>query len=66
MPPKVDQNKCTGCGTCYDVCPADPVVFSEPDADDDKWKSTVINPDACQECYACVENCPEEAITFED
>ena len=38
----------------------------EPDADDDNWKSEVINPDACQECFACVENCPEEAITFED
>jgi NAD-dependent dihydropyrimidine dehydrogenase PreA subunit len=66
MPPKVDADKCTGCGTCYDVCPADPVVFSEPDPDNENYKSKVLNPDDCQECFACVENCPEEAITFED
>lgn len=65
MPPKVDKDKCSGCGTCYDVCPADPVVFNEPQ-DSEDWKSEVINPDDCQECYACVENCPEEAITFEE
>ncbi len=65
MPPKIDSSKCSGCGTCYDVCPADPIVFAEPE-DSDDWKSTVIEPDACQECYACVENCPEEAITFEE
>jgi NAD-dependent dihydropyrimidine dehydrogenase PreA subunit len=65
MPPKINSTKCSGCGTCYDVCPADPVVFCEP-VDSDDWKSEVIEPDACQECYACVENCPEEAITFEE
>ena len=61
MPPKIDKDKCDGCGTCYDVCPSDPVVFSETE-DSDDWKSEVVNPDECQECMACVENCPQEAI----
>ncbi len=62
MPPKVDVEKCTGCGTCYAVCPADPNVF---EIKGDPPKSHVVNPDSCIECHACESNCPEQAISFE-
>lgn len=58
MPPKVDLDKCTGCGTCADACPSE--VF---DIEDDK--SVVARPDDCTECETCVDECPEEAISME-
>lgn len=59
MPPKVDLDKCTGCGTCADVCPSE--VF---DVEDDKCE--VARPDDCTDCETCVDECPEEAIELED
>lgn len=54
--PYVDEEKCITCGTCYEVCPADPNVFEILD------KSKVINPEACIECMACENSCPTNAI----
>jgi NAD-dependent dihydropyrimidine dehydrogenase PreA subunit len=59
MPPKVDLGKCTGCGTCADVCPSE--VF-----DIESEKSKVSRPDDCTACETCVEECPEEAIALEE
>ena len=59
MPPKVDLEKCTGCGTCADVCPNE--VFEIVDE-----KSQVTRPDDCTACEQCVMECPEEAITLEE
>lgn len=53
--PKVDEELCTGCGTCIAVCPTE--VF---ELNDDLSK--VVKPDECIECEACIENCPEDAI----
>ena len=54
--PRVDEEKCITCGTCADVCPADPNVFVIED------KSKVVHPEACIECMACQESCPTGAI----
>ncbi len=59
----VDEEKCVGCGTCEEICPA---VFH---VEDITGKSQVIDPDACDFagcCEAAKENCPEEAIIIED
>jgi ferredoxin len=60
MPPKVNESKCDGNGTCQEVCPADPNVFEIVNN-----KSKVAHPDACLECGACESSCPEGAITME-
>lgn len=57
MPPKVDLEKCNGCGSCADVCPSECFVI-------EKEKSKVVNPDDCVDCESCVENCPEGAIVL--
>jgi electron transfer flavoprotein alpha subunit len=52
----IDDDQCTGCGSCVDSCP-----FGAIELEDDKAK---ILPN-CNLCGACVEACPVEAITLE-
>jgi NAD-dependent dihydropyrimidine dehydrogenase PreA subunit len=55
---QLDENKCTGCGMCLDVCPHE--VFKM------NGKHVLIqNRDACMECGACGQNCPVNAISVE-
>jgi adenylylsulfate reductase, subunit B len=59
MPPLIDENMCTHCRACVDVCQSD--VFSM------RVENTV--PDAtyaddCWHCGACVMECPVQAITL--
>ena len=61
MKPTIVKEKCDGCGTCVDVCPADPVVF---EMKSDK-KAEVVNPDSCIECGVCEAECSTGAITLE-
>jgi len=53
---KIDLEKCTGCGTCVDVCPAG--VYEIRDG-----KSVAVNVDECLVCMACETQCPSNAIT---
>ncbi len=57
MPAKVDQDACTGCGACAEICPADAITV------DDTAK---VDAELCTECGACTEECPVEAITLEE
>jgi ferredoxin len=55
--PKVDKNKCIGCGLCASICPA---VF-EMGKD---GKSTVKDPKSKLPCVKeAAESCPVQAIT---
>ncbi len=53
----IDKEKCVGCGSCAEVCPAE--AISE---DGDHY---AIDPDACLECGTCEAECPNEAISAE-
>lgn len=57
--PVVDKAKCTGCGTCVEVCPMQ--VFKV-----EKGKSVVKKPGECIACRACEAQCPAEAIKIVD
>lgn len=52
----VNQDKCTGCGMCIQVCPRNVLAIKEK-------KALVIDRDACLECGACAKNCAFNAIT---
>lgn len=51
----VDNDKCTGCGTCVETCPVE--VFEINDE-----KSVPVKVEECLVCRACEAQCPEGAI----
>ncbi|MGQ9781840.1 MAG: ATP-binding protein [Nitrososphaeria archaeon] len=56
---KVDLSKCSGEGTCVEVCPVG--VYEIRDG-----KSLTVNSDACIACRACEVQCPNRAIKIEE
>lgn len=54
----VDQQQCTGCGTCLNTCRFDAISRSEDGA-------IMISSD-CEGCAACVFVCPVNAISLVD
>jgi len=55
----IDQDACTGCGTCVDWCPTEAITLNE----DEK---AVRNESACFGCGVCARFCPEEAIALQE
>jgi NAD-dependent dihydropyrimidine dehydrogenase PreA subunit len=55
---KLDETKCTGCGTCLEVCPH--AVFQM-----NSQHVEIRDRDACMECGACSRNCPFDAISVQ-
>jgi Fe-S-cluster-containing hydrogenase component 2 len=53
----VDNDKCTGCETCVNECPASAIAM-----ENDKAK---VDKDMCVDCQTCVDVCPSEAIRME-
>jgi len=53
----VNQARCTGCGTCIDVCPTEAIKIEAGKA--------VITWE-CMDCGACPRVCPEGAIRKQD
>ena len=49
----IDQDKCTDCGVCLDLCRWDAIS-----------NDFEVNPIACEGCGVCVHFCPEKAIDF--
>jgi heterodisulfide reductase subunit A len=53
----VDQNKCSGCRICNNMCPFNAILFHE-----DRMV-TEVNPALCQGCGTCIAACPAGAIS---
>jgi heterodisulfide reductase subunit A len=52
----VDDERCSGCRICNDLCPFSAITF------DDARAVTEVNPALCQGCGVCVAACPAGAI----
>lgn len=55
--PVVNEELCTQCEYCIDVCPVAAISMSDD--------SMYSDPAACIKCCACVKECPEGARTFD-
>ncbi len=53
--PWVNQELCTGCGTCIDECPVDAIALTDDDV-------ARIDEQQCIRCGTCHEACPVEAV----
>lgn len=51
----LQQDRCTGCGRCLEVCPRGVFVMEER-------KARIVERDNCIECGACAKNCEFDAI----
>ena len=50
-----NESKCTGCYTCYNVCPKNCISF---ESDDYGINFPIINEELCIGCKLCVKRCP--------
>ena len=55
--PTVDNDNCTGCGTCGDVCQYSAIVCTKG--------RVLVFPELCHGCGGCMRFCPEKVITEE-
>lgn len=55
--PTIDQNLCTGCHSCVDICPTRAL-------DQAAGKAFLSDPDLCTYCTMCEDVCPAGAIAL--
>ncbi len=53
--PWVNQEMCTGCGTCLESCPVDAISIQDNER-------ALIDEEECIRCGVCHDVCPEEAV----
>ncbi len=51
----VDEERCTGCGACFNVCPKHAISFSD---NDEGFPSPEIDESLCIHCGLCYKKCP--------
>jgi uncharacterized protein (DUF362 family)/Pyruvate/2-oxoacid:ferredoxin oxidoreductase delta subunit len=61
--PVINKTKCSNCGTCVEICPAQPKAISRSSSKKHPFPSYDYNQ--CLRCFCCQELCPEGAITVE-
>jgi len=57
---KIDEQKCSGCGLCAEVCPILALDF-----DPERGKAYVHDISQCLICRQCLDVCPSEAVIME-
>jgi ferredoxin len=55
----INEESCTGCGTCVEGCPTDAIILNEKEL-------AQRDESACLGCGVCSRFCPEEAISLKE
>jgi len=55
----IEQENCTGCGACIDICPMEAIQMNGSD-------KAVIDPARCIGCGLCLTACNLEAVTLNE
>ena len=50
---QIDNNKCTGCGGCIDLCPEITISMIND--------VVTVNEELCTDCSTCIKVCPMKA-----
>jgi uncharacterized protein (DUF362 family)/Pyruvate/2-oxoacid:ferredoxin oxidoreductase delta subunit len=58
--PVIDAEKCTRCGKCEEICPAQPKALTWASG---RKQPPVYDYSLCIRCFCCQETCPHEAIS---
>jgi Pyruvate/2-oxoacid:ferredoxin oxidoreductase delta subunit len=58
--PVIDAEKCTRCGKCEEICPAQPKALTWENG---RKQPPVYDYSLCIRCFCCQEICPHEAIS---
>ncbi|MCP4682400.1 MAG: 4Fe-4S dicluster domain-containing protein [Desulfobacterales bacterium] len=53
---KIDEDECTGCGVCVDMCPMEAIVINDVTAE--------IEEEKCLGCGVCAHHCDCDAATL--
>jgi NAD-dependent dihydropyrimidine dehydrogenase PreA subunit len=57
MAVRVDQEQCSGCGACVDVCVVEALVLAH--------SVVTVLQDQCIDCGACLDECPTGALSLD-
>lgn len=65
--PKLNVDKCNGCGKCVEVCPVAALgLVSAEDPSNKKKKKAYLNEDPCLGCGVCVRSCGKDALELKE
>jgi ferredoxin len=63
--PQIDDEKCTGCGKCVEICPVEAMTLvSANNPYKPKMKKAALQEELCLGCGICLRNCTKESISL--